>query len=503
MLCRDSLKKEYRMKTSRVVWAYGVSGILLMAGCSSSPFDRDVGAWGHRDDLRSRRSGLLANYGPATSATSTSAGEGNEVPAGAGAEDYVRLALARNPSIRAAESKVQRLAERIPQVTSLDDPMLQIAPIGEMAETAAGQVGVMTGISQKLPFPGKLATRGRIASQEVAQAATELEQTKLIVVADVRRAYWSYYFAGQAIEVTRQTRELLRQFHEIADTRFRTGQANQADVLRASVELSNLDNELITFDQRQATAAAMLNSLLDRPVRASLPKARPAELLPVELRLESLLAQAAVANPELAKLHHRIEAERQRQKLARLQRYPDLTVSANYNLVDDQGLSMAANGRDQWWIGFSINVPIWFEKYQAAEREAMRGRMEAIADLGAAENRIAFRVQDALVRVETQQRQVQLFRDVIIPQAKQTVDASRAGYQAGRVDFLTLVDNWRRLLNYELLYYQNLSQLEKDLAELEQVVGQAVVRQPSAAAMAPATTQPVLPATKQRSDIHE
>jgi outer membrane protein TolC len=428
------------------------------------------------------------------SAAAVGGGQDVTIPETAGPVDYVALALQRNPAIVAAQRRIERLAARIPQVTTLDDPMLQVAPVGEMAETAAGQVGVMTGISQKLPFPGKLSTRGEIVAQEVAQAAAELEQTKLNVIADVHRAYWSYYFAARGIEVTQQTRDLLRQFREIADTRFRAGQASQADVLRASVELSNLDNELITLGQRQTTAAAMLNSLLDRPVTAALPAPKTAQLNPVDLRLEALLLQAAAANPELERIRHRIEAEHQRQRLARLQRYPDLTVSANYNFVDEEGLAPMANGKDQWWIGFGINLPIWFDRYGAAEREALRGRQEAIADLGAAQNRIAFRVQDALVRVETQQRQVQLFRDVIIPQARQTLDASRAGYQAGRVDFLTLVDNWRRLLSYELLYHQNLSQLEKDFAELEQVVGQDVGRQRSAPA--PGSTQPVIPDEK-------
>jgi outer membrane protein TolC len=463
---------------------------LILAGCASSE-QRYMEQWQPRDR------GALASteelLGRMTATPSTQANDDASIPPDAGPEQYVQLALERNPAIAAVQHRIERMKARIPQVTSLDDPMLQVAPIGEMAETAAGMVGTMTSISQKFPFPGKLDTRGRIAAQDVAMTVQELEQTKLGVIADTRRAYWSYYFAARAIEVTEQTRELLRQFQQIADTRFRAGTANQADVLRASTELSNLDNELITLRQRQTTAAAMLNSLMDRAVTAPLPPPQPAELAPVDLRLQTLLAEASQANPELERIRQRIEAERYRQKLARLGYFPDLTVGVNYNFVNDEGLSMAANGKDQWWIGFGINIPIWFDKYRAAEREALQGRQEAIADLGAAENRISFRVQDALVRVETQQRLVQLFRDVIVPQARQTVDSSQAGYQAGRVDFLTLVDNWRKLLNYELLYHQNLAQLEKDFAELEQVVGQNISREPvRSSTRASATTAPAI-----------
>ncbi len=188
-------------------------GMTILAGCATSEQPPEFGWEG---------SVALATSGSRTDSTMPLQSQATElsISADAGPEDYVRIALERNPGIAAAERRVEGLKARIPQVTSLDDPMLQVAPVGEMAETAAGQVGVMSSISQKFPFFGKLDTRGRIAQQDVAMAMQDLEQTKLSVIADTRRAYWSYYFAAQAIRVTGQTRELLRQFQQIADARF-------------------------------------------------------------------------------------------------------------------------------------------------------------------------------------------------------------------------------------------------------------------------------------------
>ncbi len=365
------------------------------------------------------------------------------------------------------------MAERVPQVTSLPDPMFQVVPIGEMAETAAGQVGLMTGISQKLPYPGKLDVAGRMAAQEVAVATAEYEKVRLGVVADTRRSYWGLYYATRAIEATHASRNLLEQFQKTAEAKFRAGQATQQDVLRASVELSNLDNQLITLGQRQTTAAAMLNSLMDRPVNAAIPTLPPAELHEIKLSIDQLLKDAEGQNPEMRRVRERIEAFRQQVNLAKLNRNPDLNLSLNYSAVEDSGLSRMANGDDQWWLGFGINLPIWVERLDAAEREAHRGVLENLAELNSTRNNISFRVHDAFVRVETQQRQVVLFRDVIVPQAQQTVEASLSGYQAGKVDFLTLVDNWRKLLDFELMYHRNLAQLEQDHASLQQVVGRS------------------------------
>ena len=81
---------------------------------------------------------------------------------------------------------------------------------------------------------------------------------------------------------------------------------------------------------------------------------------------------------------------------------------------------------------------------------------------------------------EAQQRQVVLFRDVIIPQARQTVDASLSGYRAGKLDFLTLVDNWRRLFEFEVIYHQDLAALKQSLADLQQAVGRNLDLAPTA-----------------------
>ena len=439
-----------------------------VAGCASrfdgEPFadwiKRDPSAWSVADAAATHDLAALPTTAPA-----------DAVPAGAAAGDYVALALARNPELLAATYHVDRVAARVPQATSLEDPMLSVTPIGEMAETAAGQVGLMSGVSQKLPLPQKLSARGDIVRGDVAVAETELEQTRLRVVADTRQAYWSFYYAVRSLEETRQSRELLASFQRITSSKFAAGTATQADVLRATTELSNVDNQLLTLAQQRDTAAARLNSLIDRPVTAALPEPAAVEPTDVSLKLDALLTAAGESNPQLRGVLAQIEQGRSRLRLARLNYVPDLTVNANYNFVDNGGLALAANGKDQYWVGFSINLPIWYGRLRAAEREAFRGIQENASRLTAAQSRLAFQVREAYAAVDTQQRMVALFRDAILPQATQTVDASAAGYQAGNVDFLSYVEAWRRLLEYRLMYQRSVSQLEQQLAELERLVG--------------------------------
>ncbi|GAB4107978.1 MAG: TolC family protein [Phycisphaeraceae bacterium] len=477
----------------RCVMAGTMLSALLVGGCAS-PFepsttdhwetswlDGDPSAWRYRDGGTVHQSHSLRLQQEISDALNV-----EEDP---GPEGYVTIALNNHPAIKAAEQRVARLRQQIPQVTSLDDPMLQVTPVGDMAETASGQVGLMSGVSQKLPYPGKLKTRGRIVQQEVAVAERELKKTRIETAAQVRRAYWSYYYASRAVRVTRESRRLLDQFRQVAEAEYRAGRRSQPDVLRASVELGNVDAELAVLEQRKSTARSMLNRLLDRPIDASLPE--PALSSPVQFdeSVDAILTWAAERNPDILKWYDRIEQARQRLALAKLNRRPDLTVSATYNVVDSGGLSPVANGDDQWWLGFGINLPIWSAKLDAAEREAFRSLSESVARLGDERNRVAFQVQDAYLRVKAQWDVMVLLKDQVVPQARQTVEASSSGYRAGAVDFLTLVDNWRKQLSFELLYHRATADMQQALADLALAAGVESLPGPGDAQVVPAVEQ--------------
>ena len=231
----------------------------------------------------------------------------------AGLEDYVRIALRDNPAIRKAIRDVQVLGYRVPQVTSLDDPMVSfIPPTGDMVQT--------------IPFPGKLTAKGRIVEQAVRMAFDKLADVRISTVSQVKKAYYDYYLADISIAITRDSQALLRQIRDVAAARYRAGLATQQDVLRAEVELYNLTNELITLEQRKSTATALLNSLMNRNVESSLPPPAPFDLARIDWKMPQLMAEAVEKSPKLARLRNQILRDLEAVKLARLDYFPDITA---------------------------------------------------------------------------------------------------------------------------------------------------------------------------------
>ncbi len=399
-------------------------------------------------------------------------------------------ALERNPEIQAAEESARAAAARVPQATSLADPVVSAKVLPEPIRTAEGDNYFVLGVRQTLPVPEKLDRRGRIALQAARMAVEQVAQIRVRVIADVKRAYFQLYAIDKTTEITRQNQTLLRDLIEVTRRQVESGRP-QEDLLRAQVEHSNLETELIRLRQRRASAAAMINALLDRRAGTSIPTPPDFDARQSKLHLERLFEHAAKHNPELRRLAARIQRDEQGLALAKLAYWPDFTLGFEWIQMDpraafrppvnpDTGMrprvpERSEDGSDNWALTLAINLPIWFERIEAAIREARHQSAASRRALAAAKNMVLYRVQDALERVAAQRDLAELFTTTIIPQAEQAYDVARAGYIAGTSDFQHVIDNWQKWLMFRIQLYRALSELERSIADLEQAVGVSVM----------------------------
>jgi outer membrane protein TolC len=401
--------------------------------------------------------------------------------------DALIIALDANPKIKAAEQIVRAQYARVPQVTALPDPVLQAKVLPEPVRTAEGDNYFVLGIQQKLPLPEKLDRAGRIALEEARMSVEDYQRTRLDVIAGVKRAYFKLYVIDKTVETDLDNGELLRGLIDVAGAQVASGRRSLEDVLRAQVELSTLESELIELRQQRQSAAADLNRLLDR--MPSAPSVQPTDfaLRHVDVTLERLFAIAVDRNPDLRQLEQKVKRDREAVALAKLQAWPDLTLGLEWIQVDPRGApepppnpqtgvrptvsQLSADGSDNWAISLGLNLPIWYDKIRAGIRER-RARLSASQhEYDGARNRVFAEIYDALARVQAQRELATLFQDTIIPQAQQAYEVSRASYSGGRGDFLAVIDNWQKWLSFTIQYHRALGELERGIADLEQVLG--------------------------------
>ncbi|UCG31825.1 MAG: TolC family protein [Phycisphaerales bacterium] len=412
--------------------------------------------------------------------------------------DYVAQALERNPSVKAAIAHVQAKLERIPQVTSLSDPVLRAIVRPEPIQTAAGDMYFTLGVGQKFPLPAKLDRAGRMAAADVRMAIEQLNATRLRVIADVEKAYYRLYLTDRSIELAEANRRLLEELEGVVASQYRVGRVQQEDLLRVQMELSSLRNDESRYRRQRESAAAALNQLLDRSSVLSLPETRPIGLTRIDASVEELMRLAGEHNPELAALVHQSERDRAAVELADLGYWPEMDLGVEWTYVEPRDaarppinpetgsrplpIRKSEAGDDNWALGVQFNVPIWFERIEAAKREARMRLEKTRHEMRAATNLVHFRIHDAWVQVQTVQDTIRLLQSTLLPQARQTYEVSLASYQGGKADFLTVIENWRLALDFELMLHREMAALETAYSALQREVGLELVRREWAAA---------------------
>ena len=402
-------------------------------------------------------------------------------------EEFLGLALEHNPQIKSAEQVARATSQRWAQVTSLPDPLVAMKILPEPIRTAEGDNRFILGVSQKFPMPEKLDRAGRMALEEMRMALEALRETRLHVVAAVKRSYFALYALEKSIEITRANQELLRGLIDVTHAQIATGRRGQDDALRAQVELSNLQAELIVLRQRRVTTVARLNELLARAPMTPVTPPPEFDVRTDNHSVEDLMVQAVEFNPKLRRLRRKIMRDGEAVKLAALAYWPDVTIGAEWIAMDPRGAfkppinpttgrrpmvsQMSENGSDNWAVTVGFNLPIWRDKIEAGIGEAQSRLAASRQAYASAKNTVRYVVQDALDRVESQRELARLFFDTIIPQAEQTYRVSQASYTAGSSDFLQVIDNWRKWLGFSIQYHRALGQLERSVADLEEAVG--------------------------------
>jgi outer membrane protein TolC len=388
-------------------------------------------------------------------------------------EDYLRYAALNNAGLESAFNSWKAELERIPQVSSLSDPKFTYKHFIEEVETRVGPQRQSVGISQTFPWFGKLKLRGEIAveSANIARQRYEAEKRRLFL--RVKTAYYEYYYLGRAIGIVKAHLELVRGLEEAVRTRYKTAAASYPDMIRLQIELGKLEDRLSALSDMRKPRAASLNALLDRPVDSDLPMPDVLQEEKFEMPYEEAQALLRDNNPDLALLQYTVEKAAKAVDLARKSYYPDIMLGVDYIVTEEARMAdVADSGKDPIVAMLTINLPIWRDKYRAEADEAERRYASAQEALAEMENKLAADLQLQLYSYRDAERKIDLYRNILLPKAMQSLTAAQQAFAAGEADFLDLIDALRTVLEFRLLYERSLTDRATGLANIEMLVGE-------------------------------
>jgi outer membrane protein TolC len=384
-------------------------------------------------------------------------------------KDLEQEALKNNPEINMAAKRAEAAEERKSLASAMPDPMvgIMIQNVGALGTSTVGKEEMsMQGVvfTQEIPFPGKLSTKGRAAAKMAGREQENARETQLRVLNNLRTAYYEYFLAYRSAEILNETKELMKNFQRIAETRYATGQGMQQDVIRAQLEVSMLLDRIAEEDRKKETQAALISSLVGR--NPLMPMGKPAEppRRAVNKSLDEMAAQVQAHSPMLKGKQQVVGQSEAELSMSRREYLPDMVLSA--------GMFTRGDYKDVWQASLMFKVPLYFWNkstgVKAANADLHAARYEYEAEKLAA----LARMRDLYALVNTAEHHLHLYESGIIPQARMAFQSTSSNYQVGRTDFMSLLEAENTLLKYQLMEQEELVNLSKAQSMLGELTGE-------------------------------
>ncbi len=437
------------MKSFNLVRAGGVAAVVaagwLLAGCKGHPIKgekearqqvQDVGRTYRPDGQKPTLPVLTTNSGLA---------------------DFLNYALLNQPKVEAAYFDWVAYVERITVQRSLPDPQLTFQMDIQDVVTS-----LMPGLMMNFPGMGKLRAAGEQAAAASQSGYFAFKAASLESAYDVKRTYYRLYFLEEKLRVNRENLFLLKELEQLARTQNEVGKATLQDVLRAQIEQSRLNNDILNLeDSREPLLAQFKAALGLGPNDPAPPVPAKFESTPLDVPADKILERALQENLRLKAMSADVHAAEAAIRLAYKARMPDTSIG----LMADAKMNPTLYR--PWG---TVSIPLWRDKLAAQVAEAQANKRAGEARLSAEQISLAVDIAERAFVYRETTRNLELLQKELLPKQRQSLEVARSSYLSGQVDFLNLTDTEQTLLRFDLDQVEARTQRELSLAELSLIM---------------------------------
>jgi cobalt-zinc-cadmium efflux system outer membrane protein len=320
---------------------------------------------------------------------------------------------------------------------------------------------------QPIEIGGQRGRRIAVARQEGALTEVEVAALARQLRRNTREAYYAAAYARAESERLSRLVELAKRLGQIAEERFNAGDVAKLEVIQTDLEVSRAETDLQVARQREKVSLCRLNALLNEPAAKAWELTGTLEDRTPTAQLSELITRAYQSNPDLQHLGGEKKVEESRRSLLKAERIPDLVLDAGMDFNSPRDFRYGPRSQ------VSIALPL-FTRNQGEIAQSMANQRVLEAETAATERSVSARVEAGYYDLAAQRTQVQLYRDRLLPVARQLESMAEESYRAGKTNILTAIQAQQDVQSVESSYLQSLEQLQDLYAGLEETVGGAV-----------------------------
>lgn len=368
-----------------------------------------------------------------------------------------------NVSIKAFENKVEAEQSLVISKFTLDDPMIGVSTLNRGNETKYGTV------SQKIRFPVKYYLQGQAQKSKVQAVKSDYINIKNEVRKSVASTYYSIFSIQKVIQLTEANMQAVRDFSRVAERKYAAGKSSQGDSMKAHVELTRLELDLLRYKQQESALQARLASIMSDPNFKRLDfkgvelKAPTFKSDALNTSLASVTQLLKDKSPKLKKQSYLLAEAETKSNLAKWGFAPDIQLQYQQRI---SGLPEKSK-----IFSVALSIPMWFWKKGAESSAASSLELAQSYRLQNQTNLLLAKVNDLKGRVSVGEKTLKIYTTSLIPQALGAYNSSKASYRASKTSFLYLLDSERSLFRVRTGYYHALKDYVSNLLELESELG--------------------------------
>lgn len=397
----------------------------------------------------------------------------------------IKNALAQNPSLQAAQARLEQAQANLDVVQGGLYPQLDVGVSATRQKFSGAQFGGGLGGATIFNLYGASlnasydldvfgGTRRSIEAQ-VAQVDFqnyELRATYLTLLGNVvgtainAASFKAQFNATQAILEAEQ-----RQLNLVEDQE-QAGAVPRSDVLQARAQLAASRTRLAPLRQQLAQAQHQL---------AILTGTFPGNWNPVDLVLEDLSlpqtlplvvpSQLVRRRPDILAAEAALHAASANVGVATANLYPHISLSGSYGSQATDAGDLFNAGNTIWNIGVSLLQPLFHGgALHAQKRAAVAAYKEALANYRQTVLTAFGQVADVLRALETDAASLKA-QQIALDSAQKSLDLAQVQYRAGAASFLTVLTAIQQYQQSQLGYVQALAQRYQDTARLFNALG--------------------------------
>ncbi|MDX9883998.1 MAG: TolC family protein [Prolixibacteraceae bacterium] len=446
-------------------------------------------------------------------------------------DNYLELAAANNPEIKAAFNQYLAALEKVPQVGALPDPQASfgffVKPMAIVEGSQVGNVQVM----QMFPWFGTLKS-GKDEASEMAKAKYQLlNAAKADLFYRVKSNWYQLVKLDREIILIRENIELMESLEKLALIKFRSpatsgggpagmkgagaaggtaagnmnssgsgmGAMNAApgatkpagtgsmqpgpmtdgmgskqsglqDVLRVRMEILEQKNKLALLVDQRRTEETGFNALLNRDLAARVQIGDSLAIQPLPSGKPAIADSILRNNPMLAMLENEIRSYTFMEQKAKKMGMPMLGLGLNYMVNEKrEGVTSMMNGNDMLMPMVSVSIPIYRKKYNAMQNEARLMQEAGKQQAVDLQNNLLVQYRSFIQNLDDAERRISLYREQE-ELARKTTDLLLAGFTSTGTDYEEVLRMQYKVLDYGFKHIEAITDYNTSVAMAEKLM---------------------------------